>query len=497
MNLKFGTEGLCAAMGPGPDHLNLETIQEAALGMAAYVKSRREEPSVAVAYDSRKHSEEFAQETARVLALKGCKVYIYPKLMTTAALSFAVRHLKCDAGICITAEAAPKEYNGYKIYGGDGCLVTGGAVAAIQMYMERADRKEAQEDLPFDYFLETEEVEYISDKIIKAFLASIIKKRTQKELTSDLRVVYTPLHGAGLSGVGSILKYIGVKDLQLVKEQAKPNGNFPTCVKPDPAETEAIEAGLERCEEVEADLLLATDPAGGRIAVAVRHNGSYRQLTGNQTGVLLLDYILKCRREAGTLPEKPMVIKTIETTPMAEKIAERYGAETINTLKGFSQIGEQIGHLDQNGEAGRFVFGFEEDGSYLIGNYVRDKDAVGAAMQICEMADTYKSIGKTLVDVLEELYETYGHYETEIRNYTFEGEEAGRRMQLIRRGLTQKPDMKMCGSRVLRYKDYQEGVDGLPKSNVIQVWTEDGSEMVIHPSETAPKIRVYIERKEA
>lgn len=495
MNLKFGTGGLRATMGPGPDHLNLETIREATLGVAAYVKSRSEEPKVAVAYDSRNQSEAFAQETARVLALKGCQVYIFPKLMPTPALSFAVRYLKCDAGICVTASHNPREYNGYKVYGADGCQVTGGAVAAIQMYIEKSDAKEAEEDLPFAYFLETEEIKHISDKVIKAFLAAIIKKRTQKELTSELKVVYTPLHGAGLSCVSSILKFIGVKELHLVKEQAKPDGNFPACPCPNPEEPEALELGISYCKKLDADLLIATDPDSDRIGAAVRQGEEYRQLTGNQIGVLLLDYILKCRKEAGTLPKKPVMIKTIVTTAMADRIAEHYGVEVIHTLTGFKYIGEQIGILEQKDEEDRFVFGFEESCGYLIGSYVRDKDAVGAAMMICEMADTYKCIGKTLLDVLEELYETYGRYETELKNYTFEGEEAERRMQLIRKGLAEKPDMKMQGSKVVRYKDYRDGVDGLPKSDVVKVWTEDGSEMVIRPSGTEPKIKVYIEKK--
>lgn len=496
MNLKFGTGGIRATIGEGPDHLNLETIQEASLGVAAYAKTLREEPAVAIAYDSRNHSEEFAKETARVLALKGCKAYIYPKLMPTPTLSFAVRHLKCDAGICITASHNPKDYNGFKVYGADGCQVTSEAAENIQAYIEQADKKEVQDDLPFEYFLESEEIVFISDKVIKAFLAAIIKKRTQKELTSDLKVVYTPLNGTGLTCVSSILKYIGIKDLQLVAEQAKPDGDFPTCPKPNPEEPEALKLALKYCKKVNADLLLATDPDCDRVGVAVKHGKSWKMLTGNQVGVLLLDYILKCRQEAGTLPENPVVIKTIVTTSMAERIAESYGVEMIQTLTGFKYIGEQIGRLEKAGEANRFVFGFEESCGYLIGSYVRDKDAVGAAMLICEMADTYKSIGKTLIDVLKELYQTYGRYKSELKNYTFEGAEAKRRMEYIRKSLAKKPEMKMRGSKVVRHKDYLDGTDGLPKSDVIKLWMEDGSEVVIRPSGTEPKIKVYTERKE-
>ena len=494
MNLKFGTGGLRAAMGPGPDKLNLKTVQEATLGVAAYAKSLKEEPSAAVAYDSRNHSEEFAREAARVLALKGCRVYLYPRMMPTPTLSFAVRYLKCDVGICVTASHNPKEYNGYKVYGSDGCQVTSEAADAIQSCMERADRREAEENLPLEYFEESGQISYIEDKVLKMFLASVSKKRTQKKLVSGLRVVYTPLHGTGLSCVSSILKYIGLQDLQIVKEQARPNGDFPTCPYPNPEEPKALELGLAWCKKTDADLLLATDPDCDRVGVAAKKNGVLEQLSGNQVGVLLLDYILKSRQEAGTLPENPVVIKTIVTTSMADRIAEHYGAEVIDTLTGFKYIGEQVGALDKNKEADRFVFGFEESCGYLIGSYVRDKDAVGAAMVICEMADVYKSQGKTLWDVLEELYETYGHYETTLKNYEFQGADARKRMDLIRKGLSEKPGMKMQGSRVVRYVDYQEGIDGLPKSDVLKLWTKNGSEIVLRPSGTEPKIKVYVER---
>ena len=495
MNLKFGTGGLRAAMGPGPDRLNLDTVREATLGVAAYAKGLKEEPAAAVAYDSRNHSEEFAREAARVLALKGCRVYLYPRMTPTPTLSFAVRYLKCDVGICVTASHNPKEYNGYKVYGADGCQVTSAAAEAIQTCMEQADRREAEDDLPLEYFLETGQITYIEDKVLKAFLASVSKKRTQKGLVSGLKVVYTPLHGTGLSCVTSILKYIGLQDLQVVKEQARPNGDFPTCPYPNPEEPQALELGFGWCEKTEADLLLATDPDSDRVGVAARKNGVMEQLSGNQVGVLLLDYILKCRKEAGTLPEKPVIIKTIVTTSMADRIAEHYGVEVINTLTGFKHIGAQIGLLEKKKEAERFVLGFEESCGYLIGSYVRDKDAVGAAMLICEMADMYKAQGKTLWDALEELYQSYGRYETSLKNYEFQGADAQKRMSLIRKGLAEKPGMKMQGSRVIRFVDYQEGVDGLPKSDVLKLWTKDGSEIVIRPSGTEPKIKVYVERK--
>jgi len=495
MNLKFGTGGLRATMGPGPDHLNVETIQEATLGVAAYAKTLSAEPKIAIAYDSRNHSEEFARESARVLALKGCHAYLYPKLMPTPALSFAVRYLQCHMGICITASHNPMEYNGYKVYGSDGCQITEEAAEAIQNCIEQADAKEAEDARTYEELLEEGKISLIDEKTVKAFLSAVIKKRTRKELTSDLKVVYTPLHGAGLSCVTSVLKYIGLKNLQIVPEQAKPDGNFPTCPYPNPEEPKALDLGAKWCQKTDADLLLATDPDCDRIGVAAKKGRYYQRLTGNQVGVLLLDYILKTRQAAGTLPERPVVIKTIVTTSLADKVAEKYGAMVIDTLTGYKYIGEQIGLLEKAGQADRYVFSFEESCGYLPGIYVRDKDGVGAAMLVCEMADAYKAEGKTLWDALEELYAEFGCYETSLKNYVFEGAEAEKRMSLIRKGLAEKPGMKMRGSKVLKYKDYLKGIDGLPKSDVLKLWMEDGSVVVVRPSGTEPKIKVYTEKK--
>lgn len=494
MNLKFGTGGLRAVMGPGPDHLNLETVQEATLGVAAYAKEESESPSAAIAYDSRMHSEEFAREAARVLALKGCRAYIYPKLMPTPALSFAVRHLKCTVGICVTASHNPREYNGYKVYSSDGCQVTSEAADRIQKHIEKADKAEAGEEKSFEELLDEGAIVWIDDKTVKAFLASVIRRRTRKKLTSDLKVVYTPLHGAGLSLVTSVLKYIGIQKIQIVPEQAKPDGTFPTCPYPNPEDDNALKLGLEWCSKTDADLLIATDPDSDRLGVAAKKDGVYQRLNGNQVGILLLDYILKCRKEAGTLPERPLVVRTIVSTSMTDRIAAHYGAEVIQTLTGFKYIGEQIGLLEKAGEEERYVFGFEESCGYLIGSYVRDKDAVGAAMLVCEMADALKAEGRTLWDALDELYRSYGRYETTLKTYEFAGEEAEKRMSRIREGLKRQEGMKFAGSPVTRYKDYREGTDGFPASDVLQLWMEDGSEAVIRPSGTEPKIKVYTEK---
>ncbi len=493
MNLKFGTGGLRAIMGPGADHLNLETIQEATLGVAAYAGEQSENPSAAIAYDSRNHSEEFAREAARVLALKGCRAYIYPKLMPTPVLSFTVRHLKCTVGICVTASHNPREYNGYKVYGADGCQVTSEAADRIQKHIWDADKSEASDARSFEDFVEEGSIVFIDEKTIKAFLAAVLRKRTKKELTSDLKVVYTPLYGAGLTCVTSILKHIGVKNLKLVAEQAKPNGDFPTCPYPNPEDPKALELGIKLCQDTDADLLIATDPDSDRLGVVAKRNGAYERLNGNQVGILLLDYVLKSRKEAGTLPERPVVIRTIVSTSMTDLIAERYGAEVIQTLTGFKWIGSEVERLEKAGETERYVFGFEESCGYMPGSYVRDKDAVGSAMLLCELADTCKAQGKTLWDALEDLYKAYGYYETELKTYEFTGDEAKKRMSRIRDGLQSPEGMKFSGSKIIRYKDYQDGIDEIPVSDMLQLWMEDGSQAQIRPSGTEPKIKVYTE----
>lgn len=494
MNLKFGTGGLRATMGPGPDHMNLETIQEATLGVAAYAKEQSEKPSAALAYDSRNHSEEFAREAARVLAQQGVQAYIYPKLMPTPTLSFAVRHLKTTVGIVMTASHNPREYNGYKVYDSDGCQVTNETADRIQQHIWDADKSVAQGGKTFEEYVEDGQIVLIDEKTLKAFLAAIIRKRTRKELTAGLKVVYTPLYGAGLIPVTSILKYIGVKDLQIVTEQAKPNGDFPTCPYPNPESPDALKLGLEWCKKTDADLLIATDPDSDRLGVVAKKGAEYKRLNGNEVGVLLFEYILRCRKAAGTLPEHPVMIRTIVSTSMVDRIAEDYGVEVIQTLTGFKWIGEQIGRLEKAGQEERYVFGFEESCGYLIGSYVRDKDAVGTAMLFCEMADAYKAEGKTVWDALEDLYAKYGHYETTLKTYEFNGAEADKRMARIREGLQSPEGMKFGGSKVVRFKDYKDGIDGLPASNVLQMWMEDGSNALIRPSGTEPKIKVYTEK---
>lgn len=495
MNLTFGTGGLRATMAPGPDHLNIETIQEATLGVAAYAKTLTASPSVAIGYDSRKNSKNFARETARVLALEGCRVHLYPRLMPTPALSFAVRRLKCDLGIVITASHNPKDYNGYKVYGADGGQITSEAAKNIRKKIAAASIDHLQNAESFEAFLQKGTITFIPEDVPNAFLQEILKLRTSSRQLNDLRIVYTPLNGAGRECITNILSAIGIRQLFVVPEQEAPDGDFPTCPYPNPEEDDALTLGLQWCRKKNADLLLATDPDSDRIGVAAKKDGSYRRLSGNQLGVLLLDYLFRWHEAQNTMPENPLVLKTIVTTFMAEKIAAHYGAEVINTLTGFKYIGEQLGLLEKNRQDDRYILGFEESCGYLIGSYVRDKDAVGAAMLVCEMADACKSEGKTLWDRLEELYALYGRYETTLETYRFEAEEAKRYMETLRTDLREHLPVSLSQSTVVRCTDYADGIEGLPKSNVLKLWMADGEEIVVRPSGTEPKIKIYREKQ--
>lgn len=512
MNLKFGTGGLRAIMGEGPDCLNIETIREATLGVANYVKKISKQPKIAICYDSRNQSEEFARETARVLALQGCMVWISATLMPTPFLSYAIRNLSCDLGVSITASHNSKEYNGYKVYGKDGCQITGIVAEEIHREIQMVDNLESEKGASFEEYMNLGKIHFISDKQVDNFCKEILYYELDEnrdlafgesnggdfaqeaQLDKErLKVVYSPLNGAGKHCITKVLEAKGINDIHIVEEQSEPDGNFPTCPYPNPEDDSAMELGIQLARKIDADIFLATDPDSDRIGVVARKGNQYERLNGNQVGVLLLDYILTTRKENGTLPQNPVIIKTIVTTEMVEKIAKDFRAEVINTLTGFKYIGEQIGELEQKGELERFVFGVEESCGYLIGPYVRDKDAVGAAMLICEMADSYKKQEKTLWDRMEELYGKYGRFESTQTTQKFGEKEAKKYMETLRGRLQTTRRIKESYPAVEHYIDYMEGIENLPKSDVLKIWMQDGSVLIVRPSGTEPKIKFYRE----
>lgn len=502
--LEFGTGGLRGVIGAGSNRMNIYTVGQATQGLANDLNRRCANPSVAIAYDSRIKSGLFAHRAARVLAANGIKAMLYPQLMPTPSLSYAVRRLGCDAGICVTASHNPAKYNGYKVYGADGCQITLEDAGRILAEIEKLDF--------FDNVLAMDEaqareqglIQDIPDSVVDDFLQDVARQRIRPEADGDLKVVYTPLNGAGLMCVTRILEMTGVKDVTVVKEQAEPDGNFPTCPYPNPEIREALEQGLKLCKQVQPDLLLATDPDCDRVGIAVRQEREYRLLSGNEVGVLLLDYIARGRNENHTMPERPIAVKTIVTTDMAEAVAAEYGVELLNVLTGFKFIGEQIGFLEEKGEEGRYIFGFEESYGYLSGSYVRDKDAVNASMLICEMARYYKKQGKTLWDVMEGLYRQYGYYQNRLLSFAFEGAGGMARMQAMMQSLRENPPKRIAGSAVCGWSDYRSSIrcqDGktsaiaLPKSDVLEYRMENGSKLIVRPSGTEPKMKAYLSVK--
>ncbi|MDD2956156.1 MAG: phospho-sugar mutase [Oscillospiraceae bacterium] len=500
--LEFGTGGLRGVLGAGSNRMNIYTVRRATQGMAGYLLEKYGSGAVAISYDSRNNSELFARECARVLAANGLRAHLYRQLMPTPALSFAVRDLHCQAGIMITASHNPAKYNGYKAYGEDGCQMTEEAAAAVMEHMQRADLFDGVKVKGFDEALADGSIVYIGEDLIGRYLDAVYAQSVDGDICREagLSVVYTPLNGAGNLCVRRILDRIGVEKVYPVKEQEAPDGNFPTCPYPNPEIREALQKGLELCQEKNPDLLLATDPDCDRVGIAVRQGGEYRLLTGNEVGVLLTDYLIRTKKAAGTLAKDPIVIKTIVTTSMIDALAKDNGVEVVNVLTGFKYIGEQILYLEQKGEEGRYLFGFEESYGYLSGTYVRDKDAVNAAMLICEMAAAYKKEGRTLVDVLDGLYARYGTFLNTQASFTCEGASGMERMNEIMEALRGQAPAEICGLKRLWLADYlaSEKDEGgvkteicLPKSNVVEYGLEGGSVIVVRPSGTEPKIKVY------
>ena len=499
--LEFGTGGLRGVIGAGTNRMNVYNIRKATQGLANYLNASDLPKKVAIGYDSRIKSDVFARETAAVLAANGIKAYIYPRLEPTPALSWAVRYYGCGAGVCVTASHNPAKYNGYKVYGADGCQITLEVAAKILAAIEAVDCFAVQ-PADFDAALAEGKIEYSSEKCLDDFVDAVYAQRVGDGAgTADLKLVYTPLNGSGLECVKKLLAKLGVTHVTVVPEQEKPDGNFPTCPYPNPEIREAMQKGLELCDQVHPDLLLGTDPDCDRCGTAVPDGkGGYRLITGNEMGIILLDYICRTRKALGTLPEHPVAVTTIVSTDMATPVAEKYGVELRRTLTGFKFIGEQIGKLEQQGKADSYVFGFEESYGYLTGSYVRDKDGVDGAYMICEMFSYYATKGISLLDKLDELYKTYGYCLNTLHSYEFDGSAGFAKMQSIMQAF--RGGIKEFGSKkVVKLLDYAPGLDGLPKSDVLKFLLEDNCSIVVRPSGTEPKLKTYIsvsaENKEA
>ncbi len=492
-DLEFGTGGLRGILGAGTNRMNVYTVAKATQGYCAYLLAKSKTPSVAIAYDSRIRSELFARTAAEVFAANGIRVYLYPKLMPTPALSFAVRDLRCHGGIVITASHNPAKYNGYKVYGPDGCQITTEAAKAIQRGIDRVDPFQDVRWTNFEDALTTGTIRYIGEDTVERYLVAVGTASVLPEgIKKDVSIVYTPLNGTGISCVPRCLREHGFTNITIPDEQKNPDGNFPTCPYPNPEVRKALKVGLRWAEKTGSELLLATDPDCDRVGAAVKDGTGYTLISGNEMGVLLLDFICKMRTANGTMPDKPAAVKTIVTTPMAARVAAHYGVELIDVLTGFKFIGEQIGLLEQKGEAERYIFGFEESYGYLSGSFVRDKDAVNASLLICEMFAWYKSQGKALLDVLEELYKAYGYYESRLLSFAFEGSSGFEKMQAIMDGLRERPPEEIAGYGVDKIVDYRNDPTGLPKSNVIRFFLSGGHEAVVRPSGTEPKLKVYL-----
>ncbi len=487
--LEFGTAGLRGVIGAGSNRMNVHTVDRATRGFAGYLCGISASPSCAISYDSRVMSAEFARVTAAALASKGVRVWLYRELMPTPMLSFAVRELGCDGGVMVTASHNPSKYNGYKVYGPDGCQLT---VEASERVMELIEEEKMIEALPdFDALLASGTISYIPDSVIEKYYRRVLSLSLNAPPVRT-GVVFSPLNGTGNRPVREVLRRLGNIDVTVVPEQELPDGHFPTCPYPNPETREAMELAAALARRTGADIFLATDPDCDRVGAGVVTDSGVRLITGNEMGVLLLDYICRMRIKNGTMPKAPAAIKTIVTTGMAARVAEKYGVAMLDVLTGFKFIGEQIGRWESAGEADRFILGFEESYGYLSGSFVRDKDAVNASMLICEMASWYKSRGMTLVDALDALYEEHGYFSSGVINVAFEGSSGMEEMSALIEGVRREPPENFAGLRVLRRVDYKHDETGLPRSNVLRFFLEDGSEVVIRPSGTEPKLKLYV-----
>ena len=495
--LAFGTAGLRGTLGAGTNRMNIYTVGRATQGFADYLVKNFENPTVAIARDSRNKGELFVKTTAAILAANGVTSYVYPKISPVPTLSWATRYLKCSGGICMTASHNPAAYNGYKAYGPDGCQITSEAADAISAAMNACDPFHDVKTMDFDEAVEQGLVKWIGDDVLDAYYDAVAAKSVnnltpEQIANAPLKLVYTPLNGTGLIPVTTVLNKVGVTDITVVPEQRDPDGDFPTCPYPNPEIREAMQKGIDLCQEVKPDLLLATDPDADRVGVACADGDDYTLLTGNEMGVLLLDYICKMRAERGEDLSRKVAVTTIVSSAMVDALAEEYGFELRRCLTGFKYIGDIITGLSDAGEVDRFIFGFEESYGYLSGDHVRDKDAVNASMLICQMAQYYKLQGLNLVQAMRALYEKYGYYHNKTVSLSYPGADGAAKMAGIMESLRAEAPVQIAGAKVEAVVDYATCVNGLPAADVIEFDLEGGNKAIVRPSGTEPKIKLYI-----
>ena len=499
VSLKFGTAGLRGTLGAGTNRMNIWVVRQATQGVANWVKTQGGTQTVAISYDSRLKGWTFAKDAASVLAANGIHVRIYDELMPVPALSFATRYYNCNAGIMVTASHNPAKYNGYKAYGPDGCQMTDDAAAIVYDEIQKTDVLHGAKYISFAEGVEKGLIQFVGEDCKKALYEAIEARQVRPGLckTAGLKLVYSPLNGTGLVPVTKVLTDMGISDITIVPEQEYPNGYFTTCSYPNPEIFEALQKGLELAEKTGADLMLATDPDADRVGIAMKcPDGTYELVSGNEMGVLLLDYICQGRIEKGTMPKNPVAVKSIVSTPLAEAVAEHYGVELRHTLTGFKWIGDQIAKLEADGEVDRFIFGFEESYGYLAGPYVRDKDAIIGSMLICEMAAYYRSIGSSIKQRLEEIYAQYGRYLNKVDSFEFPGLSGMDKMAGIMESLRKDAPKEFAGHAVVKVTDYEDTAStGLPTANVLRYDLDDGAVVIVRPSGTEPKIKTYFTTK--
>lgn len=499
VSLKFGTAGLRGTLGAGTNRMNIWVVRQATQGVANWVKTQVGTQTVAISYDSRLKGWTFAKDAASVLAANGIHVRIYDELMPVPALSFATRYYNCNAGIMVTASHNPAKYNGYKAYGPDGCQMTDDAAAIVYDEIQKTDVLHGANYISFAEGVEKGLIQFVGEDCKKALYEAIEARQVRPGLckTAGLKLVYSPLNGTGLVPVTKVLTDMGISDITIVPEQEYPNGYFTTCSYPNPEIFEALQKGLELAEKTGADLMLATDPDADRVGIAMKcPDGTYELVSGNEMGVLLLDYICQGRIEKGTMPKNPVAVESIVSTPLAEAVAEHYGVELRHTLTGFKWIGDQIAKLEADGEVDRFIFGFEESYGYLAGPYVRDKDAIIGSMLICEMAAYYRSIGSSIKQRLEEIYAQYGRYLNKVDSFEFPGLSGMDKMAGIMESLRKDAPKEFAGHAVVKVTDYEDTAStGLPTANVLRYDLDDGAVVIVRPSGTEPKIKTYFTTK--